>query len=376
MIIMDLKLDNLRAFRSFHMNMSYPKKVLHSNIPDEYLSEHPNFRYRKLNIIMGANATGKTSLGREITNIFAFIVRKDYLSLTNDIADKNRQAVFTIEFIPDDQFKLYRLTTIFDPSASGQYSNEMIHVHVRKTNIDAGDSYEMCVKRLDALVDNEKLWNVALEEIPSFSWYRTPVSSNSFVHIRKNADENYMRIFLTTLKAIDPSIEEVSRIEGTADSYMIRAKNLEVIIQNGRILNQDLLSSGTRSGIDIADMMSWLLNNVSRFFYCDEKFAYVCSDIEKAFLAVMMANLPENGQLFFTTHNLDILDMPYPKHSFSFFKKDVNNEAEPISCIYASDYLKRNTDSVRNAVENDVFSAAPSVDLVYKLSDFKEKGAR
>lgn len=376
MIIMDLKLDNIRAFRSFHINMSYPKKVLHSTIPDECLSERTNFRYRKLNIIMGANATGKTSLGREITNIFAFIVRKDYLSLTNDIADKGKPASFAIEFIPDDQFVLYRLTTTFDPTNSGHYSNEMIHVHVAKTNIDAGDSYEMCVKKLDSFLDDEKLWNVALEEIPSFSWYRTPASSNSFVHIRNNADDDYMRIFSTTLKAIDPSIDEISRIEGTTDSYVIKAKNLEVIIQKGKILNQDLLSSGTRAGIDIADMMSWLLNGVSKFFYCDEKFAYVCSDIEKAFLAVMTENLPENGQLFFTTHNLDILDMPYPKHSFCFLKKDVNNEDMPISCIFASDFLKRNTDSVRNAVENDVFSASPSVDLVYRLSDFKEKGAR
>jgi len=376
MIIMDLKLDNLRAFRSFHINMSYPKKVLHSAIPDEYLSERTNFRYRKLNILMGANATGKTSLGREITNIFAFIVRKDYLSLTNDIADKSIPASFTIEFVPDDHFELYRLSTTFDPSSDGQYSNEMIHAHVRKTSIDTGDSYEMCVKKLDSFIDEEKLWNVVLEEIPSFSWYRTPVSSNSFVHIRNNADENYMRIFSTTLKAIDPSIEEVCKIDGTNDSYVIKAKNLEVIIQKGRILNQDLLSSGTRAGIDIADMMSWLLNGVSRFFYCDEKFAYVCSDIEKAFLAVMTENLPKDGQIFFTTHNLDILEMLYPKHSFCFLKKDVNNEAVPISCIYTSDYLKRNTDSVRKAVENDVFSAAPSVDLVYKLSDFKRKGAR
>lgn len=26
MIVMDLKLDNFKAFRNFHLNMSYPKK--------------------------------------------------------------------------------------------------------------------------------------------------------------------------------------------------------------------------------------------------------------------------------------------------------------------------------------------------------------
>ena len=46
------------------MNMSYPKKIVDSTIEEEFLEERPNFRYKKVNIIMGGNATGKTSLGR------------------------------------------------------------------------------------------------------------------------------------------------------------------------------------------------------------------------------------------------------------------------------------------------------------------------
>ena len=64
MIIMDIKVDNFYAFKNFHMNMSYPKKIVDSTIEEEFLEERPNFRYKKVNIIMGGNATGKTSLGR------------------------------------------------------------------------------------------------------------------------------------------------------------------------------------------------------------------------------------------------------------------------------------------------------------------------
>lgn len=53
MIIMDLKLDNLCCFRDFHVNFSYPRKV-----ENEYLKGFSNFRYKKINIIMGSNATG------------------------------------------------------------------------------------------------------------------------------------------------------------------------------------------------------------------------------------------------------------------------------------------------------------------------------
>lgn len=37
----------------------------------------------------------------------------------------------------------------------------------------------------------------------------------------------------------------------------------------------------------------------------------------------MIDLLRPNGQLFFTTHNADILDMNLPKHSFTFLRKDI-----------------------------------------------------
>ena len=69
MVIMDVKFDNFYAFRNFHMNMAYPKKILHSYIENEFLEGYPNFRYKKVNIIMGANASGKTSLGKMLGSL-------------------------------------------------------------------------------------------------------------------------------------------------------------------------------------------------------------------------------------------------------------------------------------------------------------------
>ena len=72
MIIMDLKINNFFAFENFHINFSYPKKIVNSYLEDEFLEGYPNFRYQKINIIMGSNATGKTSLGKMILAIFNF----------------------------------------------------------------------------------------------------------------------------------------------------------------------------------------------------------------------------------------------------------------------------------------------------------------
>ena len=82
MIVMDIRLDNFMAFKNFHMNMSYPKKIVNSYIEEEFLKDHPNFRYKKVNIIMGANASGKTSLGRMLMNIFNFMDKKEMEKIT------------------------------------------------------------------------------------------------------------------------------------------------------------------------------------------------------------------------------------------------------------------------------------------------------
>ena len=73
MVVLDVRLDNLYAFKNFHLNFAYPKKIVGSCIKDEHLANRPNFRYKKVNIIMGANASGKTSFGRALMNIFNFI---------------------------------------------------------------------------------------------------------------------------------------------------------------------------------------------------------------------------------------------------------------------------------------------------------------
>lgn len=134
-------------------------------------------------------------------------------------------------------------------------------------------------------------------------------------------------------------------------------------------VNENVLSSGTKEGLDISYIMASLYLNKHDFYYCDEVFSYVNSDIEKACLSIMIDKLTDRKQLFFTTHNTEILDMQLPKHTFSFLKKDVNDVDNPVKCINASDYLKRGTDSLKNAVENDLFCTAPDLDKIYNLSE-------
>lgn len=99
MIIMDLKINNFFAFEHFHINFSYPKKIVNSYLEDEFLENHPNFRYQKINIIMGANATGKTSLGKMILSIFNLINKKNVDLISPFISNKKKNAFFAMDFI-------------------------------------------------------------------------------------------------------------------------------------------------------------------------------------------------------------------------------------------------------------------------------------
>lgn len=73
MIILNAKLNNVYGFKDFDIAFSYPKKIVNSIIENEHLAGRPNFRYKKAVILMGSNATGKTSLGKALLNIISFI---------------------------------------------------------------------------------------------------------------------------------------------------------------------------------------------------------------------------------------------------------------------------------------------------------------
>ena len=78
----------------------------------------------------------------------------------------------------------------------------------------------------------------------------------------------------------------------------------------------------------------------------------------------MIDFLKPNTQLFFATHNLEILDMNLPIHCFTFLKK-----RERIEVIYASEYLNNKDNFSEEIIKNDIFNVAPYLDLIYELEE-------
>ena len=370
MVVMDVYLDNFYAFKNFHMNLSYPKKIVGSCIKDECLPGRPNFRYKKVNIIMGANATGKTSFGHALMTIFNFIDKKNFEFITEIIGNPSKEAQFTIDLASKTNV-LYHVICRITPRIGEEYTAENINLSIQKERINGRDSYESCLKRLveTEYIPNENLLE-ELKKIEPLDWlFENLADTMRTLRFPKN-DKKFTKVLQNILRALDPSIKSVEESKDAENAYVIRLQDRAVILQDGAPFATELLSSGTKAGIEVARVVSSLMQGLCSFYYCDEKFPYIHSDFEKAILSLMIDFIGPTDQLFFTTHNTDILDMNLPKHSFIFLRKDLDNEEMPINCIDASSLLKRSTDSLKNAVENDMFATAPAVDLVYDIADF------
>ena len=52
MIVLNLELKGIYGFDDFHINFSYPKKIVNSIIEHEHLKGRERFRYKKAVILM------------------------------------------------------------------------------------------------------------------------------------------------------------------------------------------------------------------------------------------------------------------------------------------------------------------------------------
>ena len=218
-----------------------------------------------------------------------------------------------------------------------------VEITYSSVKIEKMDSYEKCVAKLEDHTAEATATMNSLKKLVGPVSYRFayPEIESSIL-----LDDIDGEVFLKTLRAVigtlDPTLREVTISRDLKDTFIIRRNNAEIIIQEGKLLNREILSSGTAEGIDIALFLASMSAKDKTFYYCDE-------------------------HLIFTTHNTDMLDLNLPKHSYMFLRKKVEDGECKVSAISASEILKRNTDNIRNAVENDVFGSLPDDSLLDEL---------
>lgn len=358
MIIMNVKLNHIYGFDDFDINFDYPRKLSTSLIGEECLKGRDRFRYKKAVILMGTNASGKTSLGKVLLKVFSSIKEANEALLRELVTDSDH-AEFQIDFV-NNGYYLHRFC--------GVVEDDNVEIRYLSTYINEMDSYEMAADKLVDRTDEVGGSFKKLKELVGNLDFRF-----AYPEIKKTLRVNDVdqAALLKTLRSVigtlDPTLKDISIAKDLKDSFVIRRRNSEIIIQEGKLLNREVLSSGTAEGIDVAIFLASMLSANNRFYYCDEHFSYIQSDIEKRIFGLMVERLGDNEQLIFTTHNTDMLDLNLPKHSFAFLRKEIDAGRYKVSVTFASDILKRNTDSVKCALENDVFGSLPDDSLLDEL---------
>ena len=358
MIIMDVKLNHIYGFDDFHISFTYPRKLSVSLIGSEALEGRERFRYKKAVILMGSNATGKTSLGRALLKIFSSL-KESNEAILRELYSGRIPAEFQVDFV-NEGFTLHRFCGIID--------EENINIRYFSAEIGEMDSYEMTVQKLvdrtEEINGNFKVLKKTVGNLDFRFAYPEIEKSLRVDDVKKTALLKTLRAVIGTL---DPTLSDVSIAKDLKESFVIRRRGQEIIIQDGKLLNRDVLSSGTAEGIDVAVFLASMLSDRQCFYYCDEHFSYIQSDIEKRIFSLMVGRLKSNEQLIFTTHNSDMLELNLPKHTFAFLRKEIDDGEYKVYATFASDILKRNTDSVRCALENDVFGSLPDDSLLDEL---------
>ena len=358
MIIMSVKLNHVYGFDDFELNLSYPRKLTADIIGDECLAGRERFRYKKAVILMGTNAVGKTSLGRALLTIFRSI--KDANEAILREFDRNGMpASFQVDFV-NEGYVLHRFEGVVD--------GDNVSIHYASSEIGEMDSYEMAKAKLADRTD---------ELDGDFKKLRTSVGTLDYrfaypeIESTLRVTDVNQTLLLKSLRAVigtlDPTLTDISIAKDLKNSFVIRRRGKEIIIQEGKLLNRELLSSGTAEGIDVALFLASMLSQKKCFYYCDEHFSYIQSDIEKSIFGIMVEKLGPNEQLIFTSHNTDMLDLNLPKHAFGFMRKEIEDGTYKVSVTFASEYLKRNTDSIKCAMENDLFRSIPNTSLLDEL---------
>lgn len=364
MAVLKVKFDNILCFNDFEADFTYPKKLVNTPLENEYLINYPNIRYKKVNIIIGANSSGKTSLGIVIWKTLKFMYKKESEPIKNMVSDKNRVASILIDFVfPSGLFE--RFETIINPDGT-------VLARCQKIAIKKDDSYESLMERLDndlefddylKVLDNAFFggWNIALPtgEI-GFEFIECDYSSEE--------QKEFVSIYEKILKAFDPSIKEVFISKEQEKTFIVKFYNgtTEAITHGKKINSLEKMSSGTRNAINIAGIIYSIKNHKNGFYYVDEQFSFVNSDLELACLATMIECLGDGEQLFFTTHNEEVMNISLPLHSFSFLKKTKNHKNEfVVELLNASSFEKRNNVSVKNLYDNDYFGISPDISDVY-----------
>jgi len=369
-------------FKNFEADFTYNRQISHPLSASDRLFPNSKIKVRKNLIILGANASGKTTFGKLLCLILNYI-RGNNISLETAIYDKNELASFEIEFVIDnvayllkanfknsilqtEELRCHKIRKSYDIATLREKLNTSTVIssynsEVGEINVNS-QSYAFGVSRnTETKILREKI---------SY-WFRFSEDFNYSTDYEKIVD---VELINEILPKVDNSIKNVKRMyadDKPTNSYLITFKSGETMtIPDGDLRHCiKRLSHGTFETIDFVSMMNILRLGKSDVFYIDELLAHMHSELEAYLIRKAFVTKPYNTQIFFTTHNTQILLLNAPINSFMFFKRNAEGFNE---VVYPSEKINKNDRNLRGYYENDYFGILPDYSLMDSLFEKAE----
>lgn len=386
MIFTHLYIDNFYNFHDTAIDFTLKRELKDSIIEGEYLEDCPKFRFKRVCILSGGNASGKTSLGHILHHIQHFILSPNIK--LNKINYKNRVGVLRAEFVFPQTNTIHYLEI-----EESNVSEDFPVITYAQIPILQNNTVNSARKRLQSYIEKQGESNIEgvfytnkedPSQLYSFKDIRSLVGKNLFFYymfshnVEKNkiiVDNISTNILEKILKTFDSSIVSVDEIftKDILEGYSIHFSNKDSILigKNGEMPNTDRLSKGTFDSIHVAEFVAYILDisnmednlNTCATYFLDEKMAYSHSELEQAIINLIIQKMGRYSQFFYTTHNYDILDMNLPVHSYLFLRKN----GDQAQFVQPESQFTKNDRSLLSYVKNDIFNTVPDISLLDDL---------
>lgn len=393
MLFTKLHIQNLYCFQDSTIDFTFPKKPVNSTIADEHPSERPRINVKRFAVFTGANASGKTAIGKIMCGVQNLIARGSGAeSIYQAISDVNQPAVIQAEVICTRKNWIYSFKFTFEKNEHSikglPTQTAFAAAYITKTDYIASAR-----KKLQAIFDSKQAGpNEAYFECDNFITFRDETAkytesllqSGWYYQLAQNTDSSIKEfdtiinkdVLDRVLKTFDASIKKVSKIisSGTRAplGYKVEFTNSDsVIIENDGDISKEKserLSRGTYEAIKIALFLSRIINDgketgVCSTYFLDEAMAYAHSELELSMINLVLDKLCTNSQFFYTTHNMDILGLNVPAHSHYFIKKEKSSS----QVIAAETIFKKNDRPLKSIIANDVLGIAPDTSCIEEM---------
>lgn len=367
MIITSLYLDNVFTFCDTQLDLTYKRPLAQPLIANEHIPNCPKFYVKKVCVLSGTNASGKTSLGRLLWLLQTNLATPYHLisQLEQYRYDKTKPLTITLEFVTVQPAPILHWVKI-------KLSDGEISFQYRHTTINKTASVKQARDKLNKqtiIYSPDTIANLLSKSLAYQGWFYLFSENQEKTQSLNPISLNPM-VLKAVLQTFDNSISDVllSQDDKGINGFNIHFDNGDNILvdKSGHIAGASRLSRGTYDAVMLAYMVCWVMNEQGQgtsLYYLDEKMAFSHSELEQTILNLLIDKLSPTSQLFYSTHNYDILDMNLPIHSYVFLSKQ-NGESKFVQPEHS---FKKNDRSLLNHIKNNVFNTLPNTSKIDKL---------